>query len=67
MLRKKELLELERLQKKYCDDDDIYRLIDLSAAVYRKGNTQTLDTLSELRFDLAAALTAKINEQGGGS
>lgn len=67
MLRKKEILELERLQKKYCDNDEIYRLIDLSAAMYRKGNTQTLDTLSELRFDLANALVSKIAEQKGGN
>ena len=57
MLRDKEIQELKRLQKKYCDNDEIYRLIDLSAAMYRKCNTQTLDTLSELRYDLAFALS----------
>ena len=33
------------------------RFIDLSAAMYRKGNAQTLDTLSELRYDLTFALS----------
>ena len=36
MLRNKEIKEWEMLQKKYCDNDDIYRLIDLSLMVYQK-------------------------------
>ena len=36
MLRDKEIQELKRLQKKYCDNDEIYRLIDLSAAMLER-------------------------------
>ena len=56
MLRNKELKELEMLQKKYCDNDDIYRLIDLSLMLYQKNKTETNNFLSELRFDLVNAL-----------
>ncbi len=63
MLRKKEVVELADLQKKYCDNDDIYRLIDLSLIAYQKGNTETGNFLSELRYDLTKAKSEL--ERGG--
>lgn len=63
MLRNKELKELEMLQKKYCDNDDIYRLIDLSLMLYQKNKTETNNFLSELRFDLVNALKSLSNEK----
>lgn len=63
MLRNKELKELEMLQKKYCDNDEIYRLIDLSLMVYQKKNIETDNFLSELRFDLVKALNTLTGEK----
>ena len=63
MLRNKELKEWEILQKKYCDNDDIYRLIDLSLMVYQKKNIETDNFLSELRFDLVKALNTLTGEK----
>lgn len=63
MLRDKEIKELSDLLKKYSDNDDIYRMIDLSLIAYQKKNTETSNFLSELRYDLTN--TKKILSKGG--
>ncbi|WP_294065470.1 hypothetical protein [uncultured Fusobacterium sp.] len=65
MLRQKEIVELVDLLKRYSDNDDIYRLIDLSLIVYQKGNTETDNFLSELRYDLIKTKKELESKKGG--
>lgn len=65
MLRQKEIVELVDLLKKYSDNDDIYRLIDLSLIVYQKGNIETDNFLSELRYDLIKTKKELESKKGG--
>ena len=65
MLRQKEIVELVDLLKKYSDNDDIYRFIDLSLIVYQKGNTETDNFLSELRYDLIKTKKELESKKGG--